>query len=65
MYAYDFRETVRILGEDCGYDPESGAALIYCMHCGQPNVVLVGLEDGRPVFMGFTCDKCMLFNAPE
>lgn len=65
MYEYDFHETLRILGEDCGYDPGAGVALIYCLHCGQPNVVLIDVEDEKPEFMGFTCDKCMLFNAPE
>jgi len=65
MSDYDFTDTITIGGEDCDYDPVAKMARIYCCHCGQPNDVEVELENGEPVYMGFTCDKCMQFNEPE
>ncbi len=65
MPDYDFTDTIRICGEDCEYDPVACMARMYCCHCGQPNEVEVMLEDGQPVYMGYSCDKCMLFNDPE
>lgn len=65
MTDYDFTDTVVICGEECDYDPKACVARIYCCHCGACNEVEVSLENGEPVYMGFSCDKCMLFNEAE
>jgi len=65
MEGPDFSALVRIWGEDCDFDPVAGVARIYCIHCGNACHVDLDVENGKPVFLGFTCDRCGLFNPPD
>ena len=59
-------QTIVIGGVECDYDPETRVALIYCANCSERNAVEVGLgDDGSPEYVGFVCEKCGYFNAPE
>jgi len=61
----EFTESIMIADEECLYNPTAGLAAISCENCGHMNRVEVEVDNGEPVFSGFSCENCDYWNGAQ